>query len=132
MPRFSETSLRRLNTCDPRLQVLFEDVVRYYDCSILEGHRGKADQDKAVAEGKSKTPWPRSKHNALPSMAVDAAPYPIEWTDLKRFYHFAGFVLGMAASMGLKLRWGGDWDGDRDLNDQSFNDLPHFEIMPEK
>jgi hypothetical protein len=112
--------------------VLFENVVRYYDCSILEGHRGKADQDKAVAEGKSKTPWPRSKHNSLPSMAVDAAPYPIDWTDLKRFYHFAGFVLGMAASMGLRLRWGGDWDGDRDLNDQSSNDLPHFEIMPEK
>lgn len=69
-----------------------------------------------------------SKHLALPSRAVDVAPYPINWGDKKRFYHFAGYVQGLAAQLGISLRWGGDWDGDNDLNDQTFFDLVHFEL----
>ena len=42
------------------------------------------------------------------------------------FYYFGGFVLGTAQEMGLDIRWGGDWDGDRSL-DQRFDDLVHFE-----
>ena len=66
-------------------------------------------------------------------MATDVAPWfeekpHIRWLDTKSFYHFAGFVLGIAASMGFELRWGGDWDMDNDLHDQSFMDLVHFEI----
>jgi len=66
-------------------------------------------------------------------MATDAAPWfqeepNIRWYDTKSFYHFAGFVLGIAAVMGIELRWGGDWDMDDDLHDQTFNDLVHFEL----
>ena len=43
------------------------------------------------------------------------------------FYYFGGFVLGTAQEMGLDIRWGGDWDGDRSISDQSFDDLVHFE-----
>ena len=70
-------------------------------------------------------------------MAVDVAPYPIEWKNTKRFYHFAGFVKGAfrelqnsgEISKNWKLRWGGDWDSDNDLDDQSFMDLVHFELV---
>jgi peptidoglycan LD-endopeptidase CwlK len=31
--------------------------------------------------------------------------------------------------MGIEIRWGGDWDGDGDLSDHKFNDLPHFELI---
>jgi hypothetical protein len=31
--------------------------------------------------------------------------------------------------MEVKLRWGGDWDSDKDTKDQNFNDLPHFELI---
>ena len=31
--------------------------------------------------------------------------------------------------LGIKLRWGHDWDGDIDLNDQKFNDGPHYELI---
>jgi len=41
---------------------------------------------------------------------------------------FAGFIKGVAASMGIKLRIGADWDGDFDTNDQNFHDIVHFEI----
>ena len=67
-----------------------------------------------------------SKH--LTGRAVDVAPYPIDWDDTDRFYHFAGYVFGIAESMGIHLRWGGDWDSDFTFTDQSFHDLPHFEL----
>jgi peptidoglycan L-alanyl-D-glutamate endopeptidase CwlK len=28
------------------------------------------------------------------------------------------------------VRYGGDWDGDKDINDQTFNDTVHFELVP--
>ena len=62
-------------------------------------------------------------------MAVDVCPYPIDWNNKERFYHFAGYVKGIADSMGIKIRWGGDWDGDTVFDDQSFHDLPHFELL---
>lgn len=128
MPKFSSTSRERLDTCDERLQRLFDCVVEIYDCSILCGERTKADQDKAFAEGKSKLKYPASRHNTHPSLAVDVAPYPIDWNNTKRFYHFAGFVQAKAIDMGINVRWGGDWDRDYDLDDQKFFDLPHFEL----
>jgi len=62
-------------------------------------------------------------------MAVDVAPYPIDWDDLGGFYMFAGYVLRVAETMGIKIRYGGDWDGDRKTTDQRFKDLPHFELL---
>lgn len=62
-------------------------------------------------------------------MAVDAAPWPIDWNDTDRFLVFGGFVLGTAREQGLVIRWGGDWDSDWNLRDQTFIDLPHFELV---
>ena len=45
--------------------------------------------------------------------------------------YFAGLVVGIAVSLGIRLRWGGDWDGDGDLCDNKFDDLFHFELLPE-
>ncbi len=157
MPKFGALSEERLKGCDPKLQILFREVVVKYDCTVLVGHRGQEAQDKAVREGNSKVSWPNGRHNSKPSMAADVSPYPIEWGGpiitypsaddardktngkvneenlraLKRFIHFAGYVQGKASEMGIKLRWGGDWDRDFDLDDQDFNDLVHFEVVGE-
>ena len=128
MPRFSKKSLSKLETCDKRLQDLFLRVVKKFDCTIIEGHRSKDRQNKLFDEGKSKLKYPKGKHNATPSKAVDVAPYPIDWNDRERFTYFAGYVLGIAYQMGLKIRWGGDWDMDTQVKDNNFDDLPHFEI----
>ena len=48
--------------------------------------------------------------------------------DVARWYYFGGFVLGTAEELGIKIRWGGDWNSNRDLDDQTFDDLPHFEV----
>lgn len=128
MPSFGAVSSKQLGSCHIDLQRLFQRVVEKYDCSILTGHRGEAEQNAAFYNGNSKLRFPDGKHNELPSMAVDAAPYPVDWKDERRFKHFAGYVQGVAMMMGLDLRWGGDWDQDFDMNDQSFNDLVHFEL----
>ena len=144
MPVFSARSIGRLQTCAPALEVLFADVIREYDCVILCGHRNKADQEAAFVAGNTKLHFPDGNHNSLPSKAVDAAPFDprvsggVNWATSKvasadraalaRFYHFAGFVKGRAQALGIRIRWGGDWDGDTFFDDQTFNDLVHFEL----
>lgn len=130
MPQFGTASKERLATCHWDLQRLLNEVIKHVDCAVMEGHRGEADQNEAFKTGKSQKPWPLGEHNILPSMAVDVAPYPIDWKDTARFYLFIGFVKGIAQSMGIKIRCGADWDGDWQVSDQSFNDLPHIELLP--
>ena len=128
MPRFGTRSKQRLATCDERLQKVFNEVIKYIDCSVLEGHRGQERQDKLYEEGKTKLKFPNGRHNMAPSNAVDVTPYPVDWKDRERQTLFAGFVIGIARSMGIRLRWGGDWDMDFQVNDNRFDDFPHFEI----
>jgi len=129
MPSFSKQSKERLATCHPDLQRLFNEVIKHYDCVVLEGHRGEAAQNAAFKAGNSKLKWPHGNHNKLPSLAVDVSPYPVDWKNSKRFYYFSGFVMGLANQMGIKIRWGGDWDSDKDLDDNGLVDLPHFELV---
>jgi hypothetical protein len=128
VPSFSGPSKKRLSTCDKKLQTLFNEVVKHFDCSVLCGHRGEEEQNKAYKAGNSQKQFPHGKHNKLPSNAVDVAPYPIDWDDRERFQYFAGFVLGTAKQLNINIRYGGDWDGDNDLKDNNFDDLVHFEI----
>lgn len=129
MYKFSKRSRKRLETCHPDIQKVFNEVIKYVDCTILEGIRTKEQQKEYVRTGKSKTM--KSKHLEQSdgySHAVDVMPYPIDWNDWHKNYLFGGFVLGIAKSMGVELRYGGDWDGDFQTKDHSFLDLPHFEL----
>ncbi len=129
MAHFSERSKERLSTCHPNLRRLFEAVVTGFDCAILEGVRTKERQQALVISGVSKTL--NSNHLADPdgySRAVDVAPCPINWKDLDRFYFFAGYVRRTAEELGVKVRWGGDWDGDTEVRDNGFDDLVHWEL----
>jgi hypothetical protein len=133
MPTFGNRSKNNLATAHPDLQRLFNEVIKHYDCAVICGHRSKEDQDKAFHEGRSKVQWPNGKHNKQPSLAVDVVPWfsnkpNIRWNDSSKFYEFGGFVQGVAATMGIDIRWGGNWDGDDELKDQTFFDLPHFEL----
>ena len=128
MPRFGTKSKMQLHTCSGDLVSLFNEVIKHFDCSVIEGHRGEKKQNKAYNKGNSKVKFPNGKHNSSPSMAVDVAPYPIDWNDRDRFHYFAGYVLGTAKQMGLRIRWGGDWDMDTQTKDNKFDDLVHFEL----
>ena len=148
MPKFGKRSRTNLQSCSPELARLFEEVVKYFDCTVICGHRAQEEQDKAFHDGFSKVKYPNGRHNAnpstavdvcpygrhntLPSRAVDVTPYPVDWADRERQTLFAGFVLGIASQMNISVRWGGDWDRDTQVKDNKFNDLPHFEIYKKK
>jgi peptidoglycan LD-endopeptidase CwlK len=139
MPRFSQKSFSQLSTCHPDLQAIFFEVIKTFDCVVLEGYRNEQDQNKAFADGKSKLKYPNGMHNSLPSHAVDVAPYDppttVNWSDVKRFYYFAGYVMGIAQKLKdegkitSSIRYGGDWNRNTEVSDQTFNDLVHFEIV---
>jgi len=143
MPHFGRRSKMHLISCHADLQTIFNEVVRDYDCSIIMGRRGKEEQERLYHAGLSKKNWPNSYHNSSPSMATDVVPYPIVlhgrnlWKEENhhRFYHFIGFVLATAQQLYRRnkichlLRSGSDWDYDNDLRDQTFYDLPHYELF---
>lgn len=122
----------KLQTCHPDLIRVFEAAMAKLPIIIVCGHRTKEEQDAAVASGHSQTPFPLSKHNLLPSRAVDFAPKEpngrIDWSDVRRFYYFGGRIMEIADGLGVPLRWGADWDGDLELKDNRFNDIGHFEL----
>jgi peptidoglycan L-alanyl-D-glutamate endopeptidase CwlK len=138
MIEFSAISKFKLATCHPDLVTLFNEVLQLRNCTILEGYRGKQAQEAAFEAGKSKLHYPNGNHNKNPSMAVDAAPWPIpEWNDEKEFIYFAGIVVGVACKlfdeckMTHRIRWGGAWDGIDKMNTgQMLSDLDHFELIP--
>jgi len=126
MPQFSQRSRDRLNTCHPLLQRLMGSVIEVMDISVLCGHRTEAEQNDAYRKGFSKLQFPKSKHNSMPSMAVDIAPYPIDWDDFERFETVASVVkthwnlIPHEERRGWELQWGGDWS--------RFRDMPHWEL----
>ena len=132
MPKFGTASTERLATADQRLQKLFNEVIKTFDCTVIEGHRTKEKQNEYFEQGKSKLKWPEGKHCSDPSLAVDVAPYingSISYNTNHCLY-FAGYVMATANSLGIKLRSGYDWDMDNEvITDQSFNDGVHFEIV---
>lgn len=132
MPSFSGKSAARLAGCHPDLQRVLNKAIERYDFTVLCGHRTKAAQELAYTRGNSTLRWPHSKHNAEPALAVDIAPWPLDWSDTARFRELAHYVLGVADALGVPLRWGGDWDRDFDSADQRFDDLPHFELAGER
>ena len=130
MPRFGKRSRERLKGVDSKLVNVLNEVVKYFDITIIEGLRSQKRQNELVAQGKSKTKF--GKH--VQGKAVDIAPYPIDWDSRDDFHYLGGFVLGVASKMKIDIRWGGDWSDSslsknaRTTKDNNFDDLVHFEI----
>lgn len=130
MPKFGKRSKERLRGVDSRIVNVLNEVVKYYDITVIEGLRSQERQDELMAQGKSKTKF--GKH--VQGKAVDIAPYPIDWKARDDFHLLGGFVLGVASQMGINIRWGGDWsssslyEGQRTTKDNNFDDLVHFEL----
>lgn len=154
MYAFSKVSEARLMSCDARLIKVAREAIKHTDFSVISGYRDEVTQNGHFTAGTSKVQWPNSKHNRAPSHAFDLAPFhrkygalfggekqleqiiresgkrasTVQSIILKEYYYLAGVVMVCAQNQGVQLRWGGDWDRDRDLFDQSFNDLGHFEL----
>lgn len=127
MPKFGKRSKGNMKGVDSKLQNIFNEVVKDFDCTVTEGVRSQERQNELVAQGKSKTKF--GKH--VLCRAMDVYPYPVDFKDRDRFHYFGGYVKGIAKSQGVKIRWGGDWDGDFETKDNIFDDLCHFELLDE-
>ena len=125
MPHFGKRSKQRLKGVDIKLQHILNRLVEIMDVTIIEGLRSQERQDELVKKGASKTRY--SKH--IEGRAVDVAPYPIDWEDRERFHYMGGMLRGIAHEMDVKIRWGGDWDSDGEIKDNSFDDLVHVELI---
>lgn len=141
--KFSKRSLENLKMVHPDLHWIFHSVLKYQDCTIIEGLRGKTRQNELYEGGSSKLQWPNSKHNLQLGQqyvkAVDVAPCfkgKIMWKDQGAFYMFVGRVkqitdiLLAENRITHRIRCGADWDKDGLTDDQVFDDLPHFELVP--
>lgn len=126
MPKFSQKSEQRLQTCHPDLQAVCRELIKQYDFTVLEGHRSEKEQNAAYDRGNSQVRYPHSAHNKKPSLAVDIAPYPIDWGNLARFremiYRFdtVAAILRGRGEIQSHFEYGSFWP--------TFKDYPHIEI----
>lgn len=135
MPKFGKGSLTKLSTCDSRIQKVMNEAIKHYDFTVLYGYRTPEEQfelykqgrqlqnGKWIKVGKTVTELDgkikKSNHNSNPSKAIDIAPYPIDWNNIKRFEELATVVKRCAKELGIEITWGGDW---------KMKDYPHYEV----
>jgi len=130
MAKFGQRSISKLVTAHPLLQRLMNSAIKETDFSVICGFRGESDQNSAYAANASKFRWPRSAHNKVPSLAVDAVPAPLDWNDIDSFKRMAEVVkrhwamIPIEERAGYDLIWGGDW--------KKFKDYPHFQISEKR
>ncbi len=125
MKTINAKSMERLDTCHEDLRDIVLQAVQTlpFEIMVTCGHRNREDQEKAFKEGNSKLRWPKSKHNTVPSLAVDLVPFiggKIPWEDIGKFKIIKEHMQGAAKTLGIKLVSGGDWLG--------FRDWPHHEL----
>lgn len=81
-------------------------------------------------------PWPLPK--GWGDLKSSGPARDLEWKERVKWYELIGVLKYEFARMqkedperygGYRFRCGADWDGDDDYRDQSFDDLPHIEIL---
>ncbi len=144
---FGKSSSDKLQTCHPDLIRIHNLAISRsrIDFGISEGHRSLARQKLLFDQGRSKIDGINKigKHNHKPSMATDIYIYHPELEirqklayDLGSLCYVAGLIMCCVDELLEKgeithsIRWGGNWDKDGViLQDQGFDDLPHFELV---
>jgi peptidoglycan L-alanyl-D-glutamate endopeptidase CwlK len=127
-------------TCHEEIVAVCREVIPIVNHMIIWGLRNKKEQNVLYPVYTTKL-WPNSRHNKVDldglSDAVDIAPWHvikphIRWEAEREFVYLAGHMMMAAVALGVKLRWGGDWDQDHDLYDRNKPfDLGHFERIPQ-
>ena len=154
MYKFSKTSLDRLSSCHPDLQLICNEGIEFIDFSVVQGHRNKEQQDRLYPRF-TKVKYPNSKHNSKPSRAVDVCPFiqpfgvitghpqnienimivskrskrEVEDFIVKAYARLMGQLERIAYDNDIKVRLGMDWSMNYNMLDQTFHDLGHIELL---
>ena len=141
---FGNRSKTKLASCHKDLQIIAEESLKVsqVDFGISEGHRSVEKQLEYYNTGKSKIDGikKKGKHNYSPSMAFDIYAYVSGQSKLSYNITYLSYLGGVITATAKRLlhegrishkaRWGGNWDSDNMiLTDQSFDDMPHFELI---
>lgn len=109
------------------------------DFLVLEGVRTKARQAKLYAQGRTEpgdiVTWTLTSNHFLNQdtgfgHAVDLCPSPVDWNTPSKFDAISKAMFQAAAEIGVKIRWGADWDSDGKPRERGESDSPHFELAP--
>ena len=145
MYSFSKRSLDKLAECENDLQVLMKEAIKNspYDFGITWGHRSPVKQNELFQKGRDSNGniiskkdvvtyvdgyEKKSKHNYLPSLAVDIAVYikgKLTWEPAV-YLEVGVHIMDVAEELfekGLiknRIVWGGHW--------HKFKDWPHYQI----
>lgn len=120
-----------LQYAHPLIIKLFTEVAKHISIQILDARRGRAAQELAFRQGHSEVHFGDSAHNWVPAVAVDVVPLPLNWNSAQPFIDLGQkFVLPIAKQMGIKIRWGADFNMNGNYTDDHFKDLPHYELFP--
>lgn len=142
MHRLGNTSTKRLATCHIDIQLIIREAISIsrVDFGVAEGHRSLEDQMKYYKAGKSRVDGIKikGKHNYSPSLAIDIYAFingKASW-EKDSLNYLSGLILGVSGllfkqgKISHQLRWGGNWNQNGViLKDQSFDDMPHFELI---
>lgn len=135
-------SIERLRGVHPNLvRVVYRAIeISTVDFTVTEGVRTKEKQAELYAHGRTApgpiVTWTMNSKHVLQEdgfgHAVDVPPYPISWEstpeNLARFDAVAAAMLEAAKQLNVKIRWGGNWDGDDRPHEKGESDGPHFEL----
>jgi len=124
MPRYGTKSRKELTSCERDLQTIGNEAIKYYDHSILEGHRSPERSFELFKKGRKlihptldpKDPdsyeivgnvvtkvMVKSKHNYSPSKAFDAVPYPVDF-DSDEVYALQQMIKSGESSLKLIMK----------------------------
>lgn len=150
-----QKSLAALGTVEEKLQRVVKRAIEItpHDFSVLEGARTRQRQYELYAKGRTIA---ECRAAGLPASVVAQPGVPkVTWTLNSKHFPPAGQTLGRAVDLGIfpydpkageaayrvfkeamfaaaaeqkvKLRWGGDWDGDGHT-EHGEDDFGHFEL----
>ena len=128
-------SEKNLVGVDESLAKVVRAVAEVHNILVIEGVRTKERQADLYSQGRTKpgkiVTWTlQSKH--IDGKAVDVVMLKngtIDWNDSKAFEDLGRIMIDTAKRLGVKLRWGYDWDSDGVLKEKGETDGPHFELV---
>lgn len=117
---------KELETAHPEIAAWFRNFVkpRHPDAHVSDAWRDKAEQNQFYAEGRSKAPWPKSKHNTTLdgkpcSLALDLFELANNGMGCWRWSYFKK-IADESKAEGWPVDWAGWW--------RTFAEGPHFEL----
>lgn len=125
----SDSSRYELDSVDIRLRKLINELRHIRSVSVIRGHVGRSAQNITYFYGRSCHRFPHSKHNRMPSLAVDIVPVTFTHNNVEESYLIAGMMMALAWKSNIKIVWGMDTKLKIGQSDHIDCESGHFEIV---